>query len=120
MRPVGALDLYGEATLDGAGAGSVRFGPPNVGESWKIERLTVEVAGGVVANPQATAAIYRGPHPVPAEARYLVLATLLGGADTASGEPPLDVGRGEELLMVWEAATAGLIATGSIEGVILG
>lgn len=113
--PGGRLLLDASATVDAGGGAVVAFGPSTDPMLWIVEWLIVQIAGGLDANPDATAAVYVGQGAAD-HTTDLVLTSIAGALDTASEAPPLVVWPGESLRVVFAGADPADTATVVLRG----
>ena len=99
-------------TLDGSGDGTLVIGPVPVGHRWNIERMIVEIDGGVSSNIGAVCRVYRGP----ALTHNLIDASIRAGLDISELPRPLVLHSGEEVRFVFSGGTAATRFSAAING----
>lgn len=97
----------GSVVLDASGAGRVAVSPPP-GRRWRVERVTIAVAGTTTLQPRAY--LYRGAE-IPANQ---LDATYQGRRNTTEASIVLDAG--EPLVLVWTGGTPGEQASMMVDG----
>ena len=107
-----SFDAGKTVTLDGSGGGRVTLGPVPVGWIWEVERLAVEIAGGVTGNIGAEARVYRGAEVT----SRLIDGTVRAGLDISELSTPLTLQPPDSLLFVFSGGTAGAVATAAASG----
>jgi hypothetical protein len=100
-------------TLDGNGAGQLRFGPVPAFQVWTINIMSVTTSGP--NTKQALVQVYRN---VPGVPTALVDGTYSGNFDTSQVTPALQLQTGEALYVVWSGGNANAVATYRIEGIV--
>lgn len=101
-----------QITLDGSGAGQMRFGPVPFFQKWTVNIMSVTTSGP--NTKQALVQVYRNL----IQSTALVDGTYSGNFDTSAVVPPIELKTGETLFVVWSGGNAAATATYRIEGIV--
>jgi hypothetical protein len=97
-----------EAVANAAGVASASIGPVPIGQTWKIERTSVQSNSAA----RSTATVYRGVATTPAN--YIDSAKGSGNGDSSMISYRLRPG--ESVTVQWTGCTVGARCTFSIDG----
>lgn len=101
------LNKGGQVTLNASGTGTVKLGPTQYGQRWKVTNVAVATSTAVNV-PECR--IYLGP---PA-ATSMLGGSFSGNQDTASTQ--VELLPGQYLTAVWTGGDSGAVATLSLYG----
>lgn len=104
---------YGAVILDGSGDGTITLGPVPAGEVWRVNRMAIQITGGVTGNLGAECRVYRGT----ANPANFFDGSTRAGLDVSELPNPMILTASESLTFVFSGATAGAQATAAVDGV---